>query len=749
MDNLLRRVLESRVRIALGLLVLLVFISHAANWWRLGLLDRIENLFYDQRLLLTMPGTVDNRIVIVDIDERSLTAEGRWPWGRDKLSAMVKRLFDQYKIGLLGFDIVFAEPDSSSGLKVLEQLADADLSGDTGFQRTLDKLRPQLNYDQQFADSLAGLPIVMGYYFNFAADPASAARIGQLPPPTFAKGTFTGKNISFRRANGYGANLPVLQEKARSGGHFNPQPDPDGIVRRVPLLIEYDGAYYASLSLEMARHALGQVKEVEAGFGTPLFGGRGYQGLEWLKIGNAAVPVDRYVQALVPYRGRRNSFTYVSATDVLAGKVDAQILKGAVVLVGTTAPGLLDLRATPVGEAYPGVEVHANLIAGILDGTIKQLPEYTIGAEVLMLALFGLVFAVVAPMLTPLGASALTAAMLVAYVAVNLIVWISASFVLPLASGLIMLAAMFVLNMSYGYFIETRGKRQITGLFGQYIPPELVDEMARDPAAYSLDAESRELTVLFSDVRGFTSISEGLNPKELSSLMNLFLTPMTAVIHDSRGTIDKYMGDAIMAFWGAPLVDDDHAGNAVKAGLEMLAKLEEINRVFAEKGWPKVRIGVGINTGPMSVGNMGSEFRMAYTVLGDAVNLGSRLEGLTKTYGVEILVSESTRDATPQFAYREIDRVKVKGKEQPITIYEPLGLRETLDAKWKDELKLLREALKRYRAQEWDLAEMNFLNLARSSRSPTLYTIYRERIAEFRLHPPPRDWDGVYTHTSK
>ena len=749
MDNLLRRVFEGRVRIALGLLVLLVFIAHAANWLRIGVIDRTENLLYDQRLLLTMPGTVDSRIVIVDIDEKSLTAEGRWPWGRDKLSALVHRLFDQYKIGLLGFDIVFAEPDSSSGLKVLEQLATTDLRADAGFQRTLDALRTRLNYDQQFADSLTGLPVVMGYYFNFSADPAGVAKIGTLPPPTFVKGTFTGKNINFRRADGFGANLPVLQTQARSGGHFNPQPDPDGIVRRVPMLIEYDGAYYGSLSLEMARYALGQAKEIEPVYGKPLFGGRGYSGLEWLKIGNAALPVDRYVQALVPYRGRRNSFAYVSATDVLQGKIAPQLMKGAVVLVGTTAPGLLDLRATPVGEAYPGVEVHANLIAGILDGTIKQLPEYTIGAEVLMLALFGLAFAVVAPMLTPLGASALMASMLVAYLGINLLAWSSASFVLPLASGLLMLATMFVLNMSYGYFVETRGKRQITGLFGQYIPPELVDEMARDPEAYSLDAESRELTVLFSDVRGFTTISEGLNPKELSSLMNLFLTPMTEVIHESRGTIDKYMGDAIMAFWGAPLADADHAGNAVRAGLEMLAKLAEINRVFAEKGWPAVKIGVGINTGPMSVGNMGSEFRMAYTVLGDAVNLGARLEGLTKSYGVEMLVSETTREATPQYAYREIDRVKVKGKDRPITIYEPLGLRETLDGKWKDELKLLREALKRYRAQEWDLAEMNFLNLARSSRSPGVYLMYRDRITEFRLNPPPRDWDGVYTHTAK
>lgn len=748
MGNLEQRLSAGRIRIGLGLLVLLLFVAHAANWMRLGFVDRFENLLYDQRLLMTMPGTPDNRIVIVDIDEKSLTAEGRWPWGRNKLAALVKNLFDKYKIGLLGFDIVFAEPDTSSGLNVLENMASGELRGDAGFQRALAQMRPSLNYDQKFAEAIAGYPVVMGYYFNFSSDPATAAKIGGLPAPTFVKGTFTGKDIAFRRADGFGGNLPSLQQRARSAGHFNPQADSDGVVRRVPMLVEFQGAYYGSLALEMARHAPGEAREVKPRFGEALFGS-GAPALEWLQIDRGAIPVDRNVQALVPYRGRRNSFTYVSATDVLTGQLDPQILKGAIVLVGTTAPGLLDLRATPVGEVYPGVEVHANLIAGIIDGTIKQLPGYTLGAEVTLLVLFGLGFAIAAPLLTPLMSSALAGGLLFAYFGINMLAWTTASFVLPLASGMLMLATMFVLNMTYGYFVETRGKRQLTGLFGQYIPPELVDEMARDPTAYSLEAESRELTVLFSDVRGFTTISEGLNPKDLAELMNQFLTPMTHVIHDYRGTIDKYMGDAIMAFWGAPLGDDEHARRAIQAGLGMLEKIADINVAFAARNWPPIRIGVGINTGSMSVGNMGSEFRMAYTVLGDAVNLGSRLEGLTKVYGVDILVSETTRDAVPEYAYREIDRVKVKGKGKPITIYEPLGLRETLDGKWKEELQRHKEALKCYRAQDWDMAEMNFVNLIRTSRSPGPYKIYVERIVHFRQSAPPKGWDGVFTHTSK
>jgi adenylate cyclase len=303
--------------------------------------------------------------------------------------------------------------------------------------------------------------------------------------------------------------------------------------------------------------------------------------------------------------------------------------------------------------------------------------------------------------------------------------------------------------MSYGYFIETRGKRQLTSLFGQYVPPELVDEMARDPEKYSLEAESREMTVLFSDVRGFTSISEGLEPRQLSELMNQLLTPMTQVIHLQRGTIDKYMGDAIMAFWGAPVPDPDHAANAVTAALQMMAKLGEINASFRQRRWPEIHIGVGINTGTMNVGNMGSEFRMAYTVLGDAVNLGSRLEGLTKGYGVGIIVSESTAKAAPQFAYRELDVVRVKGKDKPVAIFQPLGPLSSMDARMRDEIKLYRQALKYYRAQEWDMAELQFLNLAKGSSSPQLYSMYAERVAHFRREPPPANWDGVFTHTSK
>lgn len=734
------------VRVSLSLAILLMFLIHTTGLYQFGLLQRMENFAYDFRLNLMMPATLDQRIVILDIDEKSLKEEGRWPWGRNKLAAMIEKLFDQHKIKVLGFDVVFAESDESSGLKRIEEIGETHFKTDSRFQSVLEQIRPALDYDQVFADSLKNRPVVLGYYFRRGKD--SHGSVGVLPPPSFEAGTFAGKKIDFIVSSGYGANLPALQKNATAAGHFDPLVDQDGISRRVPLIEQYQGAYYEALSVAVARMALG-VPKLQAGFVTGFGVGKNYSGLEWLSMGERRIPVDAQVASLIPYRGKRGSFPYISASDVLRDRVPPDVLANAIVLVGTTAPGLMDLRATPVESVYPGVEVHANMIAGILDQNIKDHPPYTLGAEFLMLTLSGLLMAFLLPRLTPLWATALTLGMLSVAFLFNLLMWQAANLVLPIAPLMLLITLIFVLNMSYGFFVESRGKRQLAGLFGQYVPPELVDEMAKDPEAFSLEGENRELTVLFSDVRGFTTISEGLEPKELTQLMNEYLTPMTHVIQHHRGTIDKYMGDAIMAFWGAPLEDPHHARHALQAAMDMFRSLELLRQDFAAKGWPPINIGIGINTGPMTVGNMGSEFRMAYTVMGDAVNLGSRLEGLTKQYGVNIIVSEFTRAQVPEFVFRELDLVRVKGKDKPVAIYEPVCAAGEEDAATKDELKLYREALKLFRARNWDLAELQFLNLQKRYPERYLYNVYLERLTYYREEPPGADWDGAFTFKTK
>jgi adenylate cyclase len=730
------------VRIALGLVVVLIFVGHAARRYQIPFVNRFEDIVYDARLRLTMPDSIDPRVVIVDIDEKSLAVEGRWPWRRDKLALMLDQLFDHYKAGIVGFDIVFPERDESSGLGVLRQLGENQLRGNAQFHAVLKEIGPQLEYDRAFAEKLRNRAVVLGYYFSdVVSEDGKGRAAGALPKPVLPAGTFKGKNIGFTRWIGYGANLPEFQDAAASGGHFNPLPDEDGVTRRVPMLAEYQGAYYESLSMAIVRLGLDS-PPVVPGFPGEKFWN--YPGLEWIDIGSVRIPVDVQVAALVPFRGRQGSFRYVSATDVLHGKAPIDDLKDKIVLVGTTTPGLFDLRAAPVASVYPGVEIHANLVTGMLDGNIKQKPPYVLGAEVVLLLFSGLATALVLPLVNPLRATMLTAVVLAAVFASNVLVWTQGNLVLPLASGLLMIAMLFALNMSYGFFVESRAKRQITGLFGQYVPPELVVEMSRDPQSFSMEGESRELSVLFTDVRGFTTISEGLDPKQLSRLMNEFLTPLTREIYKHRGTIDKYMGDCIMAFWGAPLEDPQHARGAVLTGLEMHKVLEALQPHFKEMGWPPIRIGVGVNSGRMSVGNMGSEIRLAYTVMGDAVNLASRLEGLTREYGVNMIVGEDTREGVPDVIFRELDRVKVKGKDEPVTIFEPIGPALEVDKAVQDELKLWGQVLKLYRARDWDMAELQLLNLQKLNAASGLYKLFLGRIALFRSNPPKQGWDGSW-----
>ena len=739
------------VRVVIALVIAVSFMGHSLEHYRIPLLDTFEAIIYDARLRLTMPRTIDDRIVILDIDEKSLQekdqgGEGRWPWSRDRLALMLDRLFDHYGIAVVGFDVVFAERDESSGLRVLKQLAERDLKDVAGFQSALEKIKPQLQYDDIFAAKMKGRKVVLGYTFSSDA-PEFAPKKGRLPQPVLPLGAFSGRNVGITSWNGYTANLAELQKAAASAGHFNPWTDDDGITRRVPMLAEYNGAYYEPLSLAVVRTLL-DLPSVKPDF---LAGGAStnYAGLEELQVGPYRIPVDERVSTLVPYRGHRGSFNYISIVDVLNERVDVAELRGKIALVGTTAPGLLDLRAAPVDSVYPGVEVHANLIAGILDQNIKHKPAYAAGAEFALLVMAGLVMGLLLPFLSPLKSTLITALVLLVLVATNVIVFHYGHVVLPLAASLVMLLLLFTFNMAYGFFVEARSKRQITGLFGQYVAPELVEEMAKDPEKVSVEGESREMTVLFTDVRGFTTISEGLDPKALSQLMNAFLTPLTEVIYGHRGTIDKYIGDCIMAFWGAPLPDPMHARNGVLAAMAMQQKLADLRPEFRARNWPEVHIGVGLNTGRMSVGNMGSKIRYAYTVMGDAVNLASRLEGITKEYGADIIVGEDTRRAVSDVVFREIDRVRVKGKDVAVTIFEPVGLQGQVDRAKLEEIELFHQALQSYRSQNWEMAERQLVGLQTLAPESKLCKTFLQRIAFLRANPPGKEWDGAFTFETK
>jgi adenylate cyclase len=737
---------QNLVRIVLGLVITLFFIGHAAKYYEVPFITQLDNIIYDARLQVTMPRGVDERIVILDIDEKSLQEVARWPWPRDVMADVIEKLFDKYGVAIVAFDVVFAEADHSSGIRVLDELALGALKEVPSFLQSYRELRPRLDNDARFAQAIKGKPVVLGYYLN---SEKNAKRIAAIPEPVLPKGTFQGRNIPFTSWVGFGGNLEQIARNAASAGHFNPITDDDGVVRRVPMIAELDGAYYEALSLAVVRTILGFPK-VEPGYAPDRFLQRGYTGLEWLQVGPLAIPVDETASALIPYRGRKFSFAYVSLADVIAGRVPLERLQGKIALVGTTAPGLLDLRSTPVDNVFPGVEVHANLIAGMLDKKIKLKPPYMLGAEVVLLLVGGVALSMLIPMLAPLWATLLTLAGLLAITGLNVAIWTEADMVLPLAASVLMTLALYTVNMAYGYFVEARSKRQFTELFGQYVPPELVDRMARDPEKYNMEPRAAELTILFSDVRGFTSISEALKPEELREYINEYLTDMSAIIRSRhRGTLDKYIGDAIMAFWGAPVDDAQHARNGVLAALDMQKERRILNEKFAARGWPTLNIGVGVNSGNVRVGDMGSQVRRAYTVMGDPVNVASRLEGRTKGYGVGILVGEATRSQIKDVVFREVDRIKVKGKDEAVTIYEPLGLDSEVERKVLDELKLWNQALRAYRAQQWDQVEVGLLNLQRMSPDCGLYRVYVDKVAEKRRSSPPADWDGVAVFDEK
>lgn len=727
------------LRVLVSLVIVTMLILHSAGIVRLGMLDRLEAWSYDARLLMTLPHEIDPRVVIIDIDEASLKQIGRWPWGRDRMAQLTESLFSRYHVAAVGFDVVFAESDTSSGLAALTQLANTKFKNDNEFNKILTHLHATLDYDARFAQALGLGPVVLGYYFT-----PYAQTLGKLPLAVFP--AHQSLNWQLPQAQGYGANLASLQQAATGAGYFNMTADFDGVTRRMPMLTTFQGADYQSFSLACLQAAMGtqlQVKSIiEPPFNTQHFA---------LAADDLLIPVDNLGAALVPYRAYPG-YVYLSAADVMAGRAPANLLENAIALVGTTAPGLLDLRVTPVAKNYPGVEIHANLITGILDGTLRSQPAYAHGLEMVLLTVLGAMLAWVLPKLSPLRGALLSLSLATLYLAAVAWAWQQNS-VLNVAPVLVLILGLMILNMAWGYFAESLAKRQITGLFGQYVPPELVDEMSHDPSKFNMRSESKDLSILFSDVRGFTTISEGLTPQQLSDLLNAFLSSMTAVIHAHHGTIDKYMGDCIMAFWGAPLENPNHARDAVLAGLAMQAELVKLNQTFVERGWPQLHVGVGVNTGRVSVGNMGSQFRMAYTVMGDAVNLSSRLEGITKQYDVPMVVGSATCAALPEMVFVELDWVRVKGKLKPVTIYQPLGLGTDIPP---DLLALAHDfapALADYRAQRWDAAQAKLAAMTVRAQaihaSVGLYQIYIERIAYFRTHPPAADWDGVWVFESK
>ena len=453
------------IRVLISSMLLLPFLLHNRGDIHMGWLERLEQLAYGARLVFTLPNTIDDRIVILDLDEKSLLEEGQWPWPRDRVARLVDRLFDDYQIKVLGFDIVFAEPDNRSGLPVLERLAREELRDVPRFRRALERLRPELDTDRVFAEALANRATVLGYVFRHTGDAGEGVSSGMLPKPLIPSDK-NDTNIPFAEAIAYTGNIAMLQNNTAGGFFENALVDRDGKYRRVPLLQKYNGNIYPSLAFAVAHQALG-LPDLGFVFQHGADGPRDGLDLDWLTLGDKKIPVGENASVLVPYRGQLGSFPYVSAADVLHGRAAKYPLKGAIVLMGTSAAGLHDLRNTPLGNRFTGVEIHANIVSGILDETIMHHPRYVQGIEITALFLLAILLTAVLPRVPVMTATLVTVLIILLIIILNLVVWGRGNFVLPLASLLSFTFLLYFLHMIYGYFVEARGKRELSGLFGQ------------------------------------------------------------------------------------------------------------------------------------------------------------------------------------------------------------------------------------------------------------------------------------------
>lgn len=706
------------------------------NWMEL-----LENLSYDFQVRSHhKPLGKESSIAIIDIDDKSLETQGRWPWSRKKLSELISKTY-QSGATIVALDITFPDVEQNVVSELESEIKKVPNKNDEAVLSELNKLEAEFDYDELFGKSLALGDSLLGFVFSDQGD-----NLGILPPPISVLSPQLQKDLSIPEKTHFLGNIPVLQKAAKNGGFINSAKDPDGVLRFTNLLLRRGGDLYTSLSLQAASQYL-LVKKIE--LKTERYGNSTV--LEGIKLDQQVIPTNPMGQILIPYRGPSFTFPYLSATDVLEGKVDRSAIEGKLIFIGFSASALADLYSTSVDPVFPGVEVHASVASGILDNYLPYKPYWGRGAVLFLMLLVGVICAALFPFLDALMSTILCLAFAGSIFFLDNWLWNNKGIVIETLYPIGMIATLFIFNLAWGYFKESKKGKELKSVFGQYVPPAYLEEMLRKGGEINLEGESKELSVLFSDIRSFTSISEKLTAHELKQFLNRFFNPITEVIFRNKGTIDKYVGDMVMAFWGAPLETPYHASQAVHTAIEMQKALSELNTSFVNEGKQPVKIGIGVNTGLMNVGDMGSKFRRAYTVLGDPVNLASRLEGQSKYYSVDILVGENTWAQTKdEIAYRKIDKIKVKGKETGIEIYEPICLKANMSEDLKKELEKHNLALDAYFKQDWAKSSQLFEELKTSyPHRAGLYGFFVERIAKMKLEPYKEGWDGSYVSTEK
>jgi adenylate cyclase len=717
-----------------GMVALIACLSAAV--YTQTVLDRLTFLVFDVYQRVQPRPESGAPVILVDIDETSINALGQWPWPRTVMADIVNRL-NELGAAAIAFDMVFPEADRTSLDRIALDLKRAGIRVD---------LPPgaQVNNDTAFRDALLAANVVSGIAITNESD-------ASLPKPKagFAFGGEDPRGFLTARSGGL-ANLPILDDAAAGIGFFSFPPSPDGIIREIPIVTRVGDNLYPALSLEALRVAQGASGFILRTSSSSGEGAAGEHALTAIKAGDFELATGPQGQFWIYYSTLPNLLT-IPAAQLLQPQMSAQVterINGAIVIIGTSAIGLRDIVATPVAASMPGMRVHAEILDQVIGGTFLSRPDWARGAEVSLAFLLGILL-----IASVRGAGALAAAAIAIFfmMAAAAVSWYAFSLwrmlldpILPAAA----VAAVFSVTMPVLLLLTSREKKFVRSAFSLYLAPSLVERLAEDPSMLSLGGELRELTVLFCDIRGFTSISEKLDPQELTTLLNGFLTPMSDVLLKSEATIDKYMGDAIMAFWNAPMEIPDHRRRSCLAALKMLQTLDALNR---RNGY-ELKIGIGLNTGKCCVGNLGSSQRFSYSAIGDGVNVASRIEGMCKEYGLPILISETVAEGAGDLAILPIDVVQVMGRAETVTLFTVIG---DQDMAARSTFHLLHAAqtrfLSAYRAGDIARARAALeqaMGLGEESLKP-VHALYAARLADLEKEGIPEGWNGVFVARHK
>ena len=720
--------------------------SLAMRVWDPSPVARLRSLVFDSyQRMSPLPFDPELPVRIVDIDEESLKKLGQWPWPRTLLAELVNKL-GQQDAAAIAFDMVFPEPDRMSPANAVQYWPQASIIAE--IKPELDKLPTN---DQVFAEAIAQAPVVLGFIGLPTTDTL---------PETKAGFSYAGDDprLFAPYYPGTAADLDVLQNSAIGAGALNWIPEFDQIIRRMPMVVRVQETLFPSLAADALRVAQGASTFIVKSSGASSETAFGENtGIVKVRVGDLEVPTqangEMWIRFTPQSKGR-----YLPAWQVLNGEIGEDQIAGRILLIGTSAAGLLDLRATPLEASVPGVELHAQAIEQIMRGAFLLRPDFATPAELLYILVLGLLIAVLIYRTGALGGAIVGAIAVTFVLGMSWYAFIAWGWLADPVFPTLALSALYLAGTSFVFLRTERERNRVRNAFSHYMAPALVERLAAEPDRLKLGGESRDMTLMFSDVRGFTTISEGLDAEALTRFLNSLFTPLSNIILDEQGTIDKFMGDALMAFWNAPLDDKDHANHACRAALRMREEMKTLNERWQKEAeesgreFKEVKLGIGLNTGICCVGNLGSETRFDYSVIGDNVNIASRLEGQSKTYDLVAIVGEETASRAPGFAFLELDLLKVKGKTAATRVFALLG-DETLkeSQSFIDLTGEHQRFLTSYRAKDWDTAEALSVECETiaGAQLHRLYALYRERIAAFRVTPPPENWDGTAEALSK